>query len=512
MVVFDNLGNYGYFPRCDPSVVGTSAAFYADWDAAAINDTSILTSKGASLYWVLGPYTSQPTWNAQVPIDNSDYLAIAATTPNVYTIDAWTAFGGATENFSLRAPDLGHLDVAGDQLITSVITQSIPATVPSAPLSISATAGNGSAQVSWAVPASNGSAITGYTVAAFDMTRPSNDTVFAATSSPVTVTGLTNGDTYLFAMTATNRKGTGPAAADWTPVVPTTVPDAPTSVTATPGNGSAQVSLDHAFGQRQSDHRLHGDRHRHDHALQRGADGQRSTGPVTVTGLTNGDSYTFTVTATNALGTGAASAASSLTVPTTVPDPPTSVTATPGNGSAQVAWTTPSANGSPITGYTVTATDTTTPSNGGQTVSASTGPVTVTGLTNGDSYTFTVTATNALGTGAASAASSPVLLATAPDAPSEVLAAPDSDNDPGTLLVYFYPGFDEGSPVLGYTVTITDLTNPADPNNGLTVEGSDSPVTVTGLTSGDTYSFSVMATNALGASGPSAASDGVASP
>jgi len=64
----------------------------------------------------------------------------------------------------------------------------------------------------------------------------------------------------------------------------------------------------------------------------------------------------------------------------------------------------------------------------------------------------------------------------------------------------------------GYTVTLADLTNPADPNNGLTVTGSGSPVTVSGLTSGDTYSFAVTATNAVGTGGPSAASTGVISP
>ena len=47
-----------------------------------------------------------------------------------------------------------------------------------------------------------------------------------------------------------------------------------------------------------------------------------------------------------------------------------------------------------ITGYTVTATDSTTPANGGQTGTGTGSPISVTGLTNGDSYTFTVTATN----------------------------------------------------------------------------------------------------------------------
>ena len=50
---------------------------------------------------------------------------------------------------------------------------------------------------------------------------------------------------------------------------------------------------------------------------------------------------------------------------------------------------------SAVISYTVTAADSTTPANGGETASGSGSPITVTGLANGDTYTFTVTATSA---------------------------------------------------------------------------------------------------------------------
>ncbi|MGH9079593.1 MAG: fibronectin type III domain-containing protein [Acidimicrobiales bacterium] len=92
----------------------------------------------------------------------------------------------------------------------------------------------------------------------------------------------------------------------------------------------------------------------------------------------------------------AASAPASATRPRIKkPGPPTAVMATPGNGNAVVSWTAPiSDGGSPITGYTVTA------SHGGASCStAGTTTCTVTGLVNRYLYTFHIRAANAEGNG-----------------------------------------------------------------------------------------------------------------
>ena len=131
---------------------------------------------------------------------------------------------------------------------------------------------------------------------------------------------------------------------------------------------------------------------------------------TTVTGLTSGTTYTFRVEALNASGAGPASAASNAVTPqaAVVPTAPTGVSAQPASNQARVTWTLPSGDGdSPITGQTVTpyigaAAQTPVP------VGPSATSATVTGLANGTAYTFRVTATNAVGTGPASTASSAV--------------------------------------------------------------------------------------------------------
>jgi Domain of unknown function (DUF4082)/Bacterial Ig domain/Fibronectin type III domain/Lysyl oxidase len=144
---------------------------------------------------------------------------------------------------------------------------------------------------------------------------------------------------------------------------------------------------------------------------------------ATIGGLTGGTEYTFTVQASNSAGAGPVSAQSGAVTPTavTAPSEPAAVKATAGAGSANVTWMAPSNGGSPITSYTVT------PYIGSSAQPASTvtgsppaTSATIGGLTNGTSYTFTVAATNAIGTGPASSPSNAVTPTAAPIAYPEL--------------------------------------------------------------------------------------------
>jgi hypothetical protein len=176
------------------------------------------------------------------------------------------------------------------------------------------------------------------------------------------------------------------------------------------------------------------------------------------------------------------------------PDAPSIGTATAGNAEATVTFTPPLNNGgADITNYTVTSIP------GSFTASGSASPITVTGLTNGTAYRFTVTATNIGGTSVPSSPSNSVTpSASAPGAPTIGIATAGN----AQASVSFTPPVNNGGIAINYyTVTST-------PGN-LTAVGTASPIVVTGLSNGTTYTFTVTATNSGGTSPASAASNSV---
>ena len=362
---------------------------------------------------------------------------------------------------------------------------------PEAPTNVQATAGDGSATVTWTAPNSDGGGpIISYTVTSnvggFSVT-------VAGTQLSATIPGLTNGNAYRFRVVATNAAGDGPASALSNSVIPRGVPGAPRGVTATPGPGRATVAWTPPAS--------NGGAAINGYTLTASSPSGNVTKTVAggttstnITGLTNGVTYSITVSARNVVGTGPASSAVDVT-PGGVPGAPTGVTAVAGSGSATITWVPPaSTGGNPITGYTVTS------NVGGfsTTVSGSENSAVINGLINGVAYRFRVFATNVVGNGPASAYSVAVTPRGVPGPPTGVAASPGN----GTASVTWSAAAPNGSAITSYTVVCSC-------GSRTSVGGTMRSALVTGLTNGVSYSFTVIAHNQIGEGPPSAPSNAV---
>ena len=373
------------------------------------------------------------------------------------------------------------------------------AVVPDAPVNVVAVPGNESAVVTWSVPPSDGGdTITGYTVTA----TPSGRTC-PWTSGPLTctVTGLTNNTPYTFQVVATNGIGTGAQStpsSSVTPVPPATVPGAPTGVIGVAGNTKVTVSWSAPSNNGGSPVTGYTAT-----ASPSGRTCVTATTSCTVTGLTNGTSYTFTVKASNLIGPGSSSSASSGVIPaTTKPGPPTTVVGTVGNAQVSFTWAAPLDNGgASVTAYTVTAFTSggvaVSPAKTCSPASVSTRACTITGLTNGTDYKFSVTATNARGTSDASGQTGLLRPLTVPGAPTGLTG---TVGDSQVSFTWAAPASTGGSAITAYTVTTyTSAGSAVSPANTCSPASvSTRACTISGLTKGTAYTFVVYATNAAG--------------
>jgi len=552
----------------------TSATYDAATGTLSVTGTGFIKLNGASNDINVSKLSIKGEGNANYTLTTSD-VEISSGTSFAITLNATDKFAvtqiinknGSVSNsgtaYNLAANEdwaagMDPLVVVADLTGNGIMASNI--TAPGAPTIGIVTPENTQASVSFTAPASNGgSAITGYTVVSSPGGR-----IGSGSSSPITVTGLTNGTAYTFTVTATNSVGTSAPSTASNSVTPNasqsitfTNPGAQTFGTTPTLSATASSNLAVTF----------------------------STSTPDVCTITSGGTLTFIKAGTctilanqagNTAYTAAPIVSQTFTVNAVVPEVPTIATATAGDTQATVNFIAPTfTGGSTITGYTVTS------SPGGITATGTASPIIVTGLTNGTAYTFTVTATNSAGTSAPSTASNsvtpnasqsitftnpgaqtfgatPTLTATA----SSSLAVTFSTSTPevctitssGTLTFikagtctiladqagnaayttattisqtftvnavvpevptiatatagdtqatvnFTAPTFTGGSTITGYTVTSSI--------ESVIATGTTSPITVTGLTNGTAYTFTVTATNVAGTSTASVASNGV---
>jgi hypothetical protein len=260
-----------------------------------------------------------------------------------------------------------------------------------------------SLRLTWDTPASNGgSTLLGYKIRVVN--QETSATVYQSAtydSSPFTATGLTTGVSYQVRVAPVNAIGQGEE--DYSDSIPgATIPEAPTGLSATAGNGTAALSWTAPANDGGGE--ITG--YVVEYTPAGGFAQTSGTGSAGTTFTLNsgnsaverGVTYSVRVAAANAAGMGPYSSAVSVALPT-VPGAPTALAGTAGNAQVPLTWTAPASNGgSAITGYVVEWT----PSGGSaQTVNtgSATASYTKTALTNGTAVAFRVAAINSIGTG-----------------------------------------------------------------------------------------------------------------
>ncbi|MBS2025330.1 MAG: fibronectin type III domain-containing protein, partial [Deltaproteobacteria bacterium] len=395
---------------------------------------------------------------------------------------------GATVTFKVAAITAIGTGEASDP--STAIT--LPS-LPGAPTGLTATQGNASAGLTWTAPAS-ASPITGYTVA-WTATGASAGTASVSDGSATsfTVTGLTNGATYTFTLSASTAAGAGPSSDASNAVTPSGPVTAPQNVTAT--RGDQQISVSWAAPASNGGTAITG----YTLTATPGAGspvtattgGSATSG--TIAGLANGTAYTVSVFATNGAGPGASGTASGTVTPAGLPASPTITNVATDIRQATLTWTDGSANGDAITGHLVEQS-----TGGAFSASTVTGLTltggTVTGLANGGTYSFRVSAINGVGTGAPSTASTSVKLIDVPGPVATFTATP------GTLsvaLAWTAPTSTGGSAITGYSILVTPLAGTPAPYT-LTAAAGDVSLNVPSLENGASYKFGISALNAAG--------------
>ncbi|MCX7570312.1 fibronectin type III domain-containing protein [Tumebacillus sp. DT12] len=252
---------------------------------------------------------------------------------------------------------------------------------PLAPTHLVAVAGDRKANLSW--DANTEPNIVGYNVY-MDGVKINTSLVNGTTYS---VLGLTNGVTYSFTVTAVDADGNESPHSNVAYATPkdSWPPDVPQRVVTTGLDGQVDVKWDANTDSDLAGYNLYQDGVKVNGALITDAF-------YSVTGLTNGTTYVYTVTAVDTSGNESEASSPAPETPRdlTAPAAPAGLTATAGNGSVTLAW---SANGeTDLAGYYIWQDG----------VKINSTPITdtsfvVTGLTNGWSYTFAISAVDAAG-------------------------------------------------------------------------------------------------------------------
>ena len=267
-------------------------------------------NQSATISFTPGADNGEPLTNYQYSYSSDEFSWNAFSPPQ--TSSPVTISGlnnGTTYQVKLRA-----MNSAGASQESTPVSVT-PHTIPAAPTTLVASAGDQSASITFNPGADNGSAITNYDYSTDNgaswITRSPD-----STTSPITITSLNNGTIYQIKLRARNTAGPGTASSAVT-VTPHTIPAAPTTLVASAGDQSASITFNPGADNGSAITN-------YEYSLDNGAwvaiTPTTTTSPVTISGLTNGTPYSIRLRARNSAGPSTASASVSAT-PVTATSP-----------------------------------------------------------------------------------------------------------------------------------------------------------------------------------------------
>ena len=350
--------------------------------------------------------------------------------------DERITFGGTLLKTGANTITIAQRQVGGtyfaDHAMYDYLRLELTNYVPPAPAAVTAFAGNNSALVTWpAVPGA-----TSYKVLRSTVSGSGYATVATGVIGPVSGSGPThasyvditalNGTTYYYVVQSTNPVNSSASSAPGAGVIPssgssTSVPAAPAGLTSTPGSGSVMLNWTASPGANL-------------YTVKRSTltyNGGGTTIPlntitltnsVTGTGysdlsVTNGSLYSYSVSASNSVGSSVDGASAASTPVAVAPaSSPANLTATPGTQQILLNW-------SAVTGVTGYIIQVSTTPGGPYTYLTSISSLTYNdgGQADNTTYYYVIAATNSGGT---SANSAEVSATTAPAAPVGLAATP----------------------------------------------------------------------------------------
>ena len=435
---------------------------------SAISDYDVQYKKESDNDWTSHSFTGTDTSTTISSLDNGAEYEVQVRAENDKGEGAWSPSGSGT-----------------------------PSTTPDAPAAPTLTAGHRKLTVNWSAPTENGgAAITDYDVQ-YKKTSDNTwtDANHSGASTSRTISSLDNGVEYQVQVRAGNVAGNG----DWSDratATPDTLPGKSNAPTVARANEALDVSW---TAPSNSGSALTGFKVGHCSASCNN-DGSwtsktvsgGSTTSTTITGLTNGTSYQVKVRATNDLGDGPWSNATSRT-PSTAPSQPSKPTLSASDRRIAVSWDAPANGGATISDYDVqykkTSDNTWTDANH----SGASRSRAISGLTNGAEYEVQVRAENVAGDGAwsDSETATPDVLPSTPGAPT--VARADQ-----SLVVTWNAPSNNGSAITDYDVQYKKSSENTWVEWNADDTGTTRSATITGLTNGTKYDVRVRATNGAG--------------